>query len=166
MTNVIAYIGIGSNLDHPRAQVVSAVRALGEIPGARVSGRSSLYLCKPWGRADQPDFVNAAVRLDTSLCARQLLDELLAIEREAGRIRDAQRWGPRVLDLDLLAHGDETLDEVGLQVPHPRLRERAFVLLPLLEIDPNLALPGVGRLADRLGFVDCSGCERIAVEFD
>lgn len=166
MTYAIAYIGIGSNLADPPTQVISAMRALGEIAGVRVSGRSSLYLCKPWGRADQPDFVNAAVRLETRLSPRQLLDELLAIEREAGRIRDAQRWGPRVLDLDLLAHGNEVLDEDGLQVPHPRMAERAFVLLPLLEIDSSLALPGIGRLADRLGFVDCSGCGRVAAELD
>lgn len=137
------------------------MEALGHIAESRLSGRSSLYRSKPWGLGNQPDFVNAVVRLNTELSARHLLGELLAIERKAGRTRDGVRWGPRVIDLDLLVHGSEIHDEDGLQVPHPRMFERAFVLLPLLELEAELVVPGIGRIADRLASVDCSGCERI-----
>lgn len=135
--------------------------ALDNVAETRVSGRSSLYRSKPWGLGNQPDFVNAVARLDTGLSARKLLRELLAIERMAGRTRDGVRWGPRVIDLDLLVHGGEIHDEDGLQVPHPRMFERAFVLLPLLELEAELIVPGIGRIADRLGSVDWSGCERM-----
>lgn len=161
MTTVVAYVGIGSNLGEPKAQVMSAISVLERLPGTRLTGKSSLYRSRPWGLENQPDFINAAVRLETCLSARYLLDELLDIERKAGRVRDGLRWGPRVIDLDLLVYGDNRLNEDGLQVPHPRMAERAFVLLPLLELDAELSLSGMGRIIDRLEFVDCSSCLRI-----
>jgi 2-amino-4-hydroxy-6-hydroxymethyldihydropteridine diphosphokinase len=100
----------------------------------------------PWGLADQPRFLNAAARLQTTLAARDLLGELLAVERDLGRSREGPRWGPRTIDLDLLLYGDETIDEPGLTVPHPRLHERRFVLEPLADLDPALVIPGRGSL--------------------
>jgi 2-amino-4-hydroxy-6-hydroxymethyldihydropteridine diphosphokinase len=154
----LAYVGLGSNLGDSVGAIRAALAALDAIPGCRVVARSHLYATSPWGRTDQPDFVNAVVALDTTLSARALLDELLSIERRAGRIRGDDRWGPRALDLDLLLYGQHSIAESGLQVPHPRLPERAFVLVPLAEIAPALAVPSAGVVADLLGRVDASGC--------
>jgi 2-amino-4-hydroxy-6-hydroxymethyldihydropteridine diphosphokinase len=106
------------------------------------------------GVVDQPRFLNAAAALDTELTARELLAVLLAIERQLGRVRDGTRWGPRTIDLDLLLYGDEIVDEPGLRVPHPRLHERRFVLEPLVELDPELVVPGAGRVSDALTALD------------
>ncbi len=143
---VAAYVGLGSNLQSPRRQIASALAALGALPGTSVQCCSSLYRTAPVGYAGQPDFVNAVACLHTALGPRQLLDALLEIEREHGRTRSV-RNGPRTLDLDLLLHGDVRLDEPGLQVPHPRLAERAFVLVPLAEIAPALVLPDGGAVS-------------------
>src|SRR6185312_12840732 len=142
------YVGLGSNLADPRAQVEHALHALERLPRTRFKQSSRLYRSAPWGWADQPEFVNAAVALQTELPPRELLDALLVIERAAGRARDTTRWGPRVLDLDILVYGDRLVDEPGLHVPHPHLHERAFVLLPLAEIAPDLLVPGRGRVGD------------------
>ena len=142
-----AYIGLGSNLNGPTAQIESALIALGNIPETRVFGRSSLYRSAPFGGVEQPDFVNAAAAVLTTLGPRELLDELHAIERGKGRERGGQRWGPRVIDLDLLVFSSAVCREDGLSVPHPGIAERNFVLLPLREIAPDLAIPGVGRAA-------------------
>jgi 2-amino-4-hydroxy-6-hydroxymethyldihydropteridine diphosphokinase len=160
MENV--YIGLGSNLADPAAQVAAGLRALARLPRTRLVAHSRLYRSAPWGRADQPAFVNAAAQLETALEPRELLDALLRIERAAGRERDGTRWGPRVLDLDILAYGEKRIAEPGLHVPHPRLPERAFVLVPLAEIAPDLRIPGCGRVADLLAGVDASTCERVA----
>lgn len=156
MTVVVsAYVGLGSNLDSPRQQITSALAALGRLPETTVQHCSSLYRSAPVGYAAQPDFVNAVVCLQTALSARELLDALLGIEGEHGRARSI-RNGPRTLDLDLLLHGDVRIDEAGLQVPHPRLMERAFVVVPLAEIAPALVLPDgrdVTELATRLAAV-------------
>lgn len=154
---VAAYIGLGSNLDDPSAQVEAAVGALARLPHTRLTARSRLYRTAPWGEVAQPDFVNAAARLDTSLGAADLMQALLDIERAAGRVRGAQRHGPRVLDLDLLLYGDRRIDTADLAVPHPRLAERAFVLVPLREIAPALEIPGLGRVEDLLRRVDPGG---------
>jgi 2-amino-4-hydroxy-6-hydroxymethyldihydropteridine diphosphokinase len=154
----LAYIGIGSNLDDPEQQVRGAIDALRRLPRSTFVGASRLYRTAPWGRADQPAFVNAAASVSTALAPRELLDALLAIERAHGRTRDGERWGPRVIDLDILVYGDATLDEPGLRVPHPRLAERAFALLPLADLDPDLEIPGLGsvrRLAERVDAADC-----------
>lgn len=153
-----AYIALGSNLDDPRAQVERGFVALSELPRTQMSALSRLHRSAPWGVVEQPEFVNAAAALDTSLAPRELLDALLAIERAAGRTRGGARWGPRTLDLDLLLYGDRVLHEQGLEVPHPCLHERAFVLAPLAEIAPDLDIPGHGRVSDLLARVDTSGC--------
>jgi len=155
---VSAYIGLGSNLDDPRAQIERAVSAIGELPQSRVGRMSRLYASVPWGVADQPEFVNAAVELQTSLAAHALLDSLLGIEQQVGRRRDGLRWGPRRIDLDILVYGDRCVDEPGLQVPHPHLHERAFALEPLFQIAPDLVIPGCGPVAALLAAVDRSGC--------
>lgn len=160
MENV--YIGLGSNLADPAAQVEAGLRALARLPKTRLVARSRLYRSAPWGRVDQPEFVNAAAQLETVLEPGLLLDALLQIERAAGRERDGTRWGPRVLDLDILVYGERRIAEPGLHVPHPHLPERAFVLVPLAEIAPDLQVPGRGRVADLLAGVDASTCKRVA----
>jgi len=159
---VVAYIGIGSNLDDPERQVRSAIEALGALPESRVTRASRLYRALPWGMTEQPAFVNAAVALRTRLSARTLLDTLLATERARGRRRDGPRWGPRVLDLDILLYGESSFDEEGLHIPHPRIAERAFVLMPLADLDPDLVVPGHGRVRELLSNVDTADCTPIA----
>ena len=139
-----AYIGVGANLGDREATIRAALAAL---PG--VVGVSQLRETDPVGVVDQPPFLNGAVALETELSPRELLDALLAVERELGRER-RERWGPRTIDLDLLLYGDETIDEPRLTVPHPRLHERRFALEPLLDLDPDLAIPGRGRVVDLL----------------
>lgn len=157
---VTACIALGSNLEDPREQVRRGFEALATLPQSRLLARSRLYRTSPWGITEQPDFINAAARLETSLTPRALLDALRTIESRAGRVRGV-RNGPRVLDLDLLLYGDRIVDEPGLVVPHPRLRERAFVLLPLADVAPELEVPGHGRIRDLLARVDASGCMAI-----
>ncbi|MDQ7996771.1 MAG: 2-amino-4-hydroxy-6-hydroxymethyldihydropteridine diphosphokinase [Luteibacter sp.] len=156
--SVTALIGLGGNLGDVRARLAAAIDALGRVPGVSVGARSRFYRTPPWGNVDQPDFVNAAVAVDTAMGPHDLLDVLLATERDFGRVRDGERWGPRTLDLDLLAYGDRTIDDERLTVPHPRIAERAFVLLPLADIAPTLTLPGIGRVDALLGHVDAAGC--------
>jgi len=131
-----AGIGIGSNLGDSAGNVRNAIDALSEL-GA-VAARSRLYRTKPWGRGDQPDFCNAAAVIETDLSPRELLTRLKALEQRLGRT-PSERWGPRIIDLDILFFGDVRLDEPGLQIPHPRLLERAFALVPLAEIDERFA---------------------------
>lgn len=140
-----AFIGLGGNLQDPQAQVARALRDLDRLPSSRVIRRSSLYRSAPVGYADQPDFVNAVAELETTLAPRALLAELLAIEKRYGRIREFQN-SPRTLDLDLLLYGDLVLREAGLTLPHPRMHERSFVLVPLREIAPDATIPGVGAV--------------------
>jgi 2-amino-4-hydroxy-6-hydroxymethyldihydropteridine diphosphokinase len=156
-----ACIGVGSNLDDPERQVRRAIDALARIPHSTVAKTSRLFRTAPWGDTAQPDFVNAAVELETSLSPRELLDAMLAIERAHGRRRDGSRWGPRVIDLDVLLYGDCIIDEPGLRVPHPRLAERAFALLPLADLDADRMIPGVGRVRDLIDAVDARGCEAL-----
>jgi 2-amino-4-hydroxy-6-hydroxymethyldihydropteridine diphosphokinase len=143
---VTAYIGLGANLDDPLEQLRSAVRALEQMPVTRHVRCSSFYSSAPVGLADQPDFINAVCRLETALPARDLMSALLDIESSHGRVRGALKGGPRTLDLDLLLFGQETVHEPGVDVPHPRLHERAFVLAPLAELDPQLVIPGRGHV--------------------
>ena len=133
----VAYVGIGSNLDDPRAQVLQAFDELDGLPHTRVVRKSSLYRSAPIGYAEQPAFVNAVAQLETGLPAERLLAELQAIEARHGRRRSFPN-APRTLDLDLLLFGNLELDSSSLKIPHPRMRERAFVLEPLLEISPEL----------------------------
>lgn len=143
-----AYIGLGSNLQGPARQLEDTFVLLNEIPQTRLLRHSSLYRSAPFGGIEQPDFVNAVASLLTQLSAQELLRELQRIEKERGRERGAVRWGPRVLDLDLLVYSSQTLDEAGLTVPHPGIGERNFVLLPLGEIAPDLDIPGLGRVSN------------------
>ena len=141
-----AYVGLGSNLDGPSGQVESAIGHLQGIRETRLTARSGLYRSTPFGGVEQPDFVNAAAALLTRLGPGDLLTELQEIERNRGREQDTERWGPRLIDLDLLVYSDRVAEEPGLTVPHPGIAERNFVLLPLKEIAPSLVIPGLGRL--------------------
>ena len=144
-----AYVGLGSNLGEREATLREALTRLSELDGVAVVAVSSFRETDPVGNADQPRFVNAAAELETSLGPRELLERLLEVERSLGRDRTREeRWGPRTVDLDLLLYGDETVGEPGLEVPHPRLAERAFVLEPLVELDPGLRLPDGRALRD------------------
>lgn len=146
---VLAYVGLGGNLGTAEDTLRAAIDALGALPSTRLLRASRLYRTPAWGREDQPDFVNAAVAVETTLAPRALLDALLGIERAHGRERSAgdARWGPRTLDLDLLLYGDDEIDEPGLRIPHPHLHERAFVLVPLCEIAPDAMIPGQGTVS-------------------
>jgi 2-amino-4-hydroxy-6-hydroxymethyldihydropteridine diphosphokinase len=146
----VAYVGVGSNLGDREGTIRRAVERLRGEPGIDVLRVSSLIETDPWGYEDQPRFLNGAFELRTSLPPRRLLDVLLAVERTLGRTRDARRYGPRTIDLDLLLFGQRELREPGLAVPHPRLHERAFALLPLQELDPDLVIPGQGSVGDVL----------------
>lgn len=134
--SVRAAIALGSNLEDPEAQVRRGFDEIAALPKTRLVGRSSLYRTAPVGYANQPDFVNACVLVETELAPRQLLDALLDIERRHGRVRDIPN-GPRTLDLDIIVYGDQRIDEPGLTVPHPRAHEREFVLKPLREVWPE-----------------------------
>ena len=141
------WLGLGSNLDDPAAQLQQAILALRALPDSRFYLHSRLYRNKPMGPQDQPDYVNAVAGLLTRLSPRRLLEELQSLERAAGRDRArSQRWGPRRLDLDILSYGQQRLDEEGLSIPHPGISERNFVLLPLLEVAPGLQIPGLKPL--------------------
>lgn len=142
-----AYVGIGSNLQGPARQVEDAAAMLAGVPGSRRIAVSSLYRSTAFGGIEQPDFVNAVVAVLTTLPPVELLGELQAIENRQGRERGAARWGPRVIDLDLLVYSGATIDTAELSVPHPGIGERNFVLLPLVEIAPDLVIPGLGRVA-------------------
>ncbi len=143
-----AYIGLGSNLGEPLLQIAAARRQLEMLPKTQLVAFSRCYQSLPWGDPDQPDFINAVAGVDTALNPHALLAELLAIEVRQGRERSAaRRNGPRTLDLDLLLYADLELTSPGLVLPHPRIAERAFVLLPLAEIAPELAIPGIGSIS-------------------
>jgi 2-amino-4-hydroxy-6-hydroxymethyldihydropteridine diphosphokinase len=151
-----AYIGIGSNLDNPVAQVRAAIDCLAHIPQTRLQQASPLYRNPPMGPADQPDYVNAVGAIDTALAPSILLSELQALEADAGRQRNGQRWGPRPLDLDILLYADLRQATPTLTIPHPGLPSRAFVLYPLADIAPGLDVPGHGPLASLLDGVDAA----------
>lgn len=144
-----AYVGLGANLGNRKETLERAVSLLEAVDGVDVLAVSELRETDPVGVVDQPRFLNGAAAVETTLSARELLDTLLAIERSLGRER-MERWGPRTVDLDLLLFGDEIVDDPGLRVPHPRLHERRFALEPLAELDPELVIPGRGRVSDVL----------------
>lgn len=159
---VRAFVGLGGNQGEVETTLVEALWAVDALPQTTIQRQSAFYRTPAWGKTDQPDFLNAVVELRTRLTAPVLLESLLDIEARFGRVRsEAERWGPRVIDLDLLLYGDDNLDQPGLTLPHPRLHERAFVLVPLAEIAPSLEVPGRGRVADLLAAVDVSGIEAI-----
>lgn len=145
----LAYVGVGSNLDAPQRQVMAALSELDRIPATRLVKRSSLYRSEPLGFAAQPEFVNAVAALDTELDPEKLLSELQAIEARAGRRRSFPN-APRLLDLDLLLYGAEIRASPRLTLPHPRMHHRAFVLKPLLELAPEISIPGHGPARELL----------------
>jgi 2-amino-4-hydroxy-6-hydroxymethyldihydropteridine diphosphokinase len=157
-----AYIGLGSNLDDPVAQLGRAWAELAALPASRLIARSRLYRSAPLGSLPQPDYVNAVAAILTQLEAPALLEALHGIERAHGRERKAAaRWAARTLDLDLLVHGDLRLDSGSLVIPHPGIAQRNFVLFPLLEVAPYLQIPGLGAVAKLAAASDGSGLELI-----
>jgi 2-amino-4-hydroxy-6-hydroxymethyldihydropteridine diphosphokinase len=156
----VAVLGLGGNIGNTRELMAEAIKRLGRHPDIEVEAVSALYRTPPWGKTDQPPFLNAAVRLDTRLTARALLDTILDVERRLGRER-AERWGPRTIDIDILVYGDITVDEPGLHVPHPRLAERAFALAPLVDIMPRAEISGRPAV-EWLALSDQAGMERLA----
>jgi 2-amino-4-hydroxy-6-hydroxymethyldihydropteridine diphosphokinase len=156
-----AYIGIGSNLQDPQAQVLRACEGLKRLPATRVLRVSPLYRSKPLGPVAQPDFVNAAAAVLTQLDSRALLQGLLALEGSLGRPPERERWGPRIIDLDLLIYGREQRQEPGITLPHPGIVERNFVLYPLADLAPDLDVPGLGRVAELKGRLAPLGLERL-----
>ncbi|WP_417670169.1 2-amino-4-hydroxy-6-hydroxymethyldihydropteridine diphosphokinase [Roseibium sp.] len=143
--SIVAALGLGSNMGDTRQNLTTAVEKLDACEGIRVLARSSDYRTPPWGPVPQDDYRNICLKIETTLSPRDLLTRCLEIEKELGRVRDI-RWGPRIIDIDVLIHGDNKVDEENLTVPHPRMGERAFVLVPLAEIWPNAPL-GDGRTA-------------------
>jgi 2-amino-4-hydroxy-6-hydroxymethyldihydropteridine diphosphokinase len=152
-----AYVGVGSNLADPRTQVLAACARLKGLPRTRVVLTSRLYASRPFGPIAQPDFVNAVVGILTRLDPETLLGELRTLEAAMGRPPEHERWGPRVIDLDLLSYGRERRSQEALTLPHPGIVERNFVLYPLAEIAPDLELPGLGRVAGLAGKVTSEG---------
>jgi len=144
---VLAYVGIGSNLLDPQRQVENAITLLDDLPGCRVVHKSSLYQSAPLGDIEQADFINAVVSLETAVPAAILLSCFKELERSLGRNPGGPRWGPRPLDLDILVYGNAIVDSADLQIPHPGIAERNFVLLPLREIAAELVIPGLGPVA-------------------
>jgi 2-amino-4-hydroxy-6-hydroxymethyldihydropteridine diphosphokinase len=156
-----ALIGLGGNIGDARKAIGRAVAMLCDGTAVRLDARSSDYRTPPWGVTDQPAFVNAVIAVATSLAPRDLFARAVAVERALGRDRASERrWGPRVIDLDLLAYDDLVLHDAALTLPHPRLFERAFVLVPLAEIAPDRVIAGI-RVRDALACVDLSGVEKL-----
>ncbi len=157
---VRAFVAFGANLGDPATAFALAVQRLDALPDTRVVAQSALYRSAPVGVAGQPDYINAVIALDTTLAPRPLLEALLAIEHEGGRSR-AYHMAPRTVDLDLLLYGDAVIDEAGLQVPHPRMHERAFALVPLAEIAAEAVIPGRGPVAALLASVADQAISRL-----
>ncbi len=162
---VEAFIGLGGNVGDAAATLRKAILALDGLPRTRLLAASRLFRTAPVGGIQQADFINAVASVYTRLSANELLEALFAIERAHGRDRvREQRWGPRTLDLDLLMHGEAVIDIDGLTLPHPRMHERAFVLVPLVEIAPDLQVPGVGGARDALAALEGDSRESFTIE--
>jgi len=157
-----AYVAVGANLDEPLARVIAAFDALARIRATRLVSRSRLYRTAPLGPQDQPDYINAVVGLLTQLSATELLVELKALERALGRDAPLVRWGPRRIDFDLSVFGAERIQTEVLTVPHPGVPVRNFVLYPLLDIAPDLIVPGLGRVRELASRVSADGLSALA----
>ncbi|WP_274424521.1 2-amino-4-hydroxy-6-hydroxymethyldihydropteridine diphosphokinase [Chelativorans sp. YIM 93263] len=155
-----AFLGLGGNIGDPATTMAIALRTLDATDGVSVERVSSLYRTPPWGEVDQPDFLNAVAEVRTGLSARELLDACLSTERALKRER-RERWGPRLIDLDILLYGEERIAGDGLEIPHPRMLGRAFVLVPLAEIAPGLTLDGL-TVRDHLSRLDTGGIDRVS----
>ncbi len=149
-----AWVGLGGNREDSALLLKEALKRLAAAPGVTLCRHSRIYRSPPWGEPDQPDFVNAVAEVETDLRPLPLLQTLLSIETTLGRVRTGPRWGPRCIDLDLLTYGQLRLQTDKLVLPHPRMHLRAFVLVPLLELEPGFLIPGVGPAADRLRSID------------
>ncbi|MAC46193.1 2-amino-4-hydroxy-6-hydroxymethyldihydropteridine diphosphokinase [Oceanospirillum beijerinckii] len=158
----IAYIGLGSNLENPVQQLLTALTELDQLDQCQLIAQSSLYSSKPVGPQDQPDFVNAVAKLQTELTPLVLLDRLQALEQSHRRIRE-RHWGPRTLDLDLLLYDDDFITNPRLTVPHAHMHERGFVLLPLQEISPEISIPGKGLVTEILHYIGTDDLQLLTV---
>jgi len=152
-----AWLGLGSNLQQPVTQLKAALNRLDALDGIEILRVSSLYRTPPWGDKQQDDFINAVVQIETGLEPVPLLRGLQSIENEMGRQRDGRRWGPRLIDIDLLLYGDQQCSSEELELPHRRMHERAFVLIPLCELDATVKIPGKGVAGVLLQQLDSSG---------
>lgn len=162
----LAYIGLGSNLDAPARHVQEALGALAELPASCLRRQSSLYRSRPLGAPGQPEYINAVAELATEFEPHALLDRMQSIEAAHGRIRGGPRWGPRPLDLDLLLYGDREIRDARLIVPHPEIGRRNFVLCPLLELAPDIRIPGMGSARTLLERLGMEGLERLPVHVE
>lgn len=162
MTKEIAYIGLGSNLATPEAQINTARNAITALPEVFEDAFSSLYRSPPMGPQDQPDYINAVMAITIDLSAIQLLRRLQQIELDHGRVRKDERWGARTLDLDILLYGQQMINQPDLIVPHYGLKERAFVLYPLQEIAPELEVPGQGTMTELLASCPLDGLVKLS----
>jgi 2-amino-4-hydroxy-6-hydroxymethyldihydropteridine diphosphokinase len=156
-----AWLGLGGNQGDPVARLGESLERLARAGGIELLQLSSFYRTPPWGEVAQDDFINAVAKVETSLEPIELLAVTRSIEDDMGRRRDARRWGPRIIDIDLLLYGDGPFRAGGLEIPHPRMHERAFVLVPLAELDPDLAIPGRGRVSELLEDLDCAGIRKL-----
>ncbi len=156
-----AWLGLGSNLQQPAEQLRQALDRLGDTEGVEILATSSFYRTPPWGDEQQDDFINAVVQIETGLAPIPLLRVVQSIENEMGRQRSERRWGPRLIDIDLLLYGDQQYRSAELELPHPRMHERAFVLMPLSELDESLEIPARGTVEKLLQQLDCSGIYRL-----
>ncbi len=156
----VACVALGANIGDPLRQIEAGFSALSALPGTRLIARSSLYRSAPVGYADQPDFINAVAMIETTLAPHALLDAVLNIERVNGRVREFPN-APRTLDLDIVLYGDLALQEPGLTIPHARMLERAFVMVPLAEIAPDTVVPGRGKISDLVAHVDAGGVAQL-----
>jgi 2-amino-4-hydroxy-6-hydroxymethyldihydropteridine diphosphokinase len=160
---VRAWLGLGGNQGNPVARLSEALERLDRMEGVELMRSSSFYRTPPWGDEAQDDFVNAVAEIETSLTPTELFAATRSIEDDMGRRRDERRWGPRVIDIDLLLYGDGPYREGGLEIPHPRMHERAFVLVPLAEMDAKLLVPGRGSVGDLLAQLDSTGISKVDV---
>lgn len=163
-SKAVAFLGLGGNLGDPQQAMASALHSLDSTPDIRVIAVSAVYRTPPWGKTDQPDFLNAVAKLETTLQPRELLARCLDAERALKRVRD-ERWGPRSIDLDILWFDGRAVSEPGLDIPHPRMLDRAFVLVPLAEIAPNLDLSGASA-AEHAAKIDQQGIVAMTVDGD
>ena len=157
----LAWLGLGANLQNPVKQIKDALSRLDRMDDIEVRQASSFYRTPPWGDERQDDFINAVVQIETRLDPLSLLHSLQSIENAMGRRRSGRQWGPRIIDIDLLLFGNQVVSSVELLVPHPRMFERAFVLLPLAELDADIEIPGQGVVGALLSQLDCSGIFRL-----
>lgn len=156
-----AWIGLGANLGRPKDTLEDALGALAALPNTRLLAVSPAYWTTPWGLPDQPDFLNAVACLQTGHAPVELLKGLLAIESDLGRVRTGPRWGPRQIDLDLLLYDDLVLESAELTLPHPRMHQRAFVLVPLADLAPDLDIPGQGGVLELLESLTDEGLKSV-----